>query len=336
VPWRSGVLYQRFFVQGPKSGYFEVGRDRVESQRNPAPVSQWEMMVRSIDQGRARVAEAERRKITAIDESTGWPQHLGPFDPIELRALVQPVKKDEEAELYIIHDVFTSMIQEAQSVAVKDVVGKAALVEANRKERGKKSKKPFNSRMSRNTIRKYTMCWMQLLSYIVRCEELEDDKRPPFKFTAQQRTSLDRLMEVTDQLSDYQEEGKSDEDEVCTEARADVQRALLQFCIALLDHNLVDNEYQSAIISGLAVLSVREDKGWENPEDYTPKLSAVIKLARLMVIQMAYRARQDTIAQKVGQGWSQEQAEEEGPGHVGLVQGMCRKFMMLMDENGKP
>lgn len=120
-------------------------------------------------------------------------------------------------------------------------------------------------------------------------------------------------------MSDYQEEGKSDDDEVCTEARADVQRALLQFCIALLDHNLVDNEYQSAIISGLAVLSVREDKGWENPEDYTPKLSAVIKLARLMVIQMAYRARQDTIAQKVGQGWSQEQAEEEGSGHVELV-----------------
>lgn len=90
------------------------------------------------------------------------------------------------------------MIQEAQSVAVKDVVGKAALVEANRKERGKKSKKPFNSKMSRNTIWKYTTCWMQLLSYIVQCEELEDHKRPPFKFTAQQRTSLDRLMEVTD------------------------------------------------------------------------------------------------------------------------------------------
>jgi hypothetical protein len=26
VPWRSGVSYQRFFVQGPKSGFFEVGR----------------------------------------------------------------------------------------------------------------------------------------------------------------------------------------------------------------------------------------------------------------------------------------------------------------------
>jgi hypothetical protein len=31
VPWRSGVLYQRFFVQGPKSGYFKVRRDQGEN-----------------------------------------------------------------------------------------------------------------------------------------------------------------------------------------------------------------------------------------------------------------------------------------------------------------
>lgn len=67
-----------------------------------------------------------------------------------------------------------------------------------------------------------------------------------------------------------------------------MQQALLRFCIALLDYNLVDNEYQSAIISRLAVLGVREDKGWDNPKDYTPKLLAVIKLSRLMVIQIAY------------------------------------------------
>ena len=73
----------------------------------------------------------------------------------ELRTLVRPVKKDEEAELYIFHDVFESMIREAQSIAAKDVVGKAALVEANRTERGMKPKKPFNSKMGRNTFRKY-------------------------------------------------------------------------------------------------------------------------------------------------------------------------------------
>ncbi|KFY67911.1 hypothetical protein V496_01340 [Pseudogymnoascus sp. VKM F-4515 (FW-2607)] len=97
-------------------------------------------MERAIDQGRAKVAEAERRKIAAIDKSmelspwlrfTGWPDHLGSFNPVKLQALVQPVQKEEETELHIIHEAFMSMIQEAQSVAVKKVVGKPALIEAN-------------------------------------------------------------------------------------------------------------------------------------------------------------------------------------------------------------
>jgi len=74
-----------------------------------------------------------------------------------------------------------------------------------------------------------------------------------------------------------------------------IRREVLRFCITLLDHLLQDNEYESAIISGLAVLGIKEDKGWLNAEDYTLKYSAVIKLARLMVIQEAYKRRQERI-----------------------------------------
>jgi len=47
----------------------------------------------------------------------------------------------------------------------------------------------------------------------------------------------------------------------------------------MLDQPLQDNEYKSVIISGMAVLGMREDDGWLDAEDYTPKYSAVIKLA---------------------------------------------------------
>ena len=345
VPWRSGVLCQRFFVQGPKSGYFEVGRHIERGQTEHAPESQWEKLEKEIDQGRVRVNEAQRRKIEAMNESmepnpwlrqTGWVQHLGHLDPVELQALVKSVKEDEEPELYIVHEAFQNMIRAAQSIAVKEAVGKPALLEANRKERGKKAKKPFNSKMTANTFKGYVGYWKQLLSYIIRCEDLEEEKRPGFKFTSKQRLGFDTLMDAVDQLSDYKEENRSKDEEEYEKARDEVQRRLLQFCIALLDHDLVDNEYRSAIISGLAVLGIREDKGWENPEDYTPKLSAIIKLARLMVIQMAYQTRRDSVARKVEKGISQEEAEEDTRGHVELVQSMSRRFMMLMDENGIP
>lgn len=56
-----------------------------------------------------------------------------------------------------------------------------------------------------------------------------------------------------------------------------------------------------------------------------------------MVEYMAYQNRQSRIRGRVNEDkWSQADAEEEWPGHVELVQEMCRNLMMLMDENEKP
>ena len=52
----------------------------------------------------------------------------------------------------------------------------------------------------------------------------------------------------------------------------------------MLNHPLKDDEYKSAIISGLVVLGIQDDNGWLNAEDYTLKYLAVIKLARLIVV----------------------------------------------------
>ena len=81
---------------------------------------------------------------------------------------------------------------------------------------------------------------------------------------------------------------------------------------------------------------LEEGGRWASAEDYTPWLSGVIKLARLMVVRQAYEARQQSIARKVERGTSQMHAEEESPSHVQLVQGMTQRFMMLMGSEGQP
>ena len=59
--------------------------------------------------------------------------------------------------------------------------------------------------------------------------------------------------------------------------------------MALLDHQLQGHEYNSAIVSGLAILGINyDDKKWKSAENYTPILSAVIKIARLFMVQQAY------------------------------------------------
>lgn len=56
------------------------------------------------------------------------------------------------------------------------------------------------------------------------------------------------------------------------------------------------------LISGLAVLGMRDDNRWLDAEDYTPKYSAVIKLARLIVVQEAYERRREAIKQYESRG----------------------------------
>jgi len=81
---------------------------------------------------------------------------------------------------------------------------------------------------------------------------------------------------------------RADKPPPVSSAVAAVAAALLHFCIQLFDHQLERTDYDSAVLSGLAVLAIKGD-GWEDASNYTPKLSAVIKVAQLLVIQYAWK-----------------------------------------------
>jgi glutamyl/glutaminyl-tRNA synthetase len=49
--------------------------------------------------------------------------------------------------------------------------------------------------------------------------------------------------------------------------------------MTLLNHELDDNEYESVIISRLAMMGFHDDRGWLNAKDYTTKYSRFIKIA---------------------------------------------------------
>lgn len=59
--------------------------------------------------------------------------------------------------------------------------------------------------------------------------------------------------------------------------------------MAYLDHQIPKYDDKNAIISALAVLGIRDDGGWHDSTDYTPVLSAVVKVARLFAMRWAYR-----------------------------------------------
>src|SRR5438045_882080 len=106
--------------------------------------------------------------------------HLAHLDKTELWKWIE-MPDDEEPDLQILCKAFNWMVQNAQYIAVQEVVGQAALFEANRKESNVEPNRPFDSWMDITTIKNYTRIWRQLLCYIFRAEEAERERRPAYK-----------------------------------------------------------------------------------------------------------------------------------------------------------
>jgi RecQ family ATP-dependent DNA helicase len=352
VPWRSGVHCQHFFVRGPGAQYFEVQAEG-SSPAMPSGDVDLEAIKHKLSQAMQQANEEQRRQITEPEESrepnpwlrrVGWVEHSEAFDREELRALVAPVK-DNEPELEVLCKAFNWLIQDAQYHCVRQVVGLEALFEANRKEVDKEVQMPFNSWMDITTIMRYTEVYRQLMCYIFRSKGIKPEKRPGFELTERQQMAIDDVWTNVEEFvwwkeeqgglgsGPEEEEGESDEE---IEWMGRIQRQILRLWIALLNQPLQDDEYKSVLISGLAILGMREDDGWLDAEDYTPKYSAVIKLARLMVVQEAYERRREAIGQYEERGLSPEAAREKASSHYVLTRGLVRSFMTMAHDGKDP
>jgi hypothetical protein len=64
-----------------------------------------------------------------------------------------------------------------------------------------------------------------------------------------------------------------------------LDRACLELWIAVLDHQLLGKIYDSVIVGFLAVLGIDEENGrFYDAVRYTSHLSAIIKMAQMLVI----------------------------------------------------
>ena len=128
-----------------------------------------------------------------------------------------------------------------------EIVGRHALHCVNRRENGAPNNdKPFYGKQKVKTIRKYANVFTQILRYIWRTAEMSE--RPKYRLSAAQRQALTRLQ--------YAASGRVSS----SDKREEIIQASSTFWIAMFDHNLKDNEYENAVLSGLAVLGTCGEK----------------------------------------------------------------------------
>ena len=315
-PWREGVHCQRLFHSGPRCGYFEV-RPTTETreQEHIDRDEKVDQMLEEICQKQEamendRIEPGQKSDAQSWLERVEWARHLAGFHWDTLIPLIA-LPQEEEPALQRICQSFDRMIDIGQQAAIGGQIPFFARVEVNRKEQGKNPNRPFQARMEEDTKQRYTQVCHRIMGYIYRTYQL--DVKPPYEFTHDQRTTWDRLVQSAeeDMPEEEVEEVPNEEDEdaammdededegyqsmiegpirIKLPPLRDIDRQCLQFWLAVFDHTLHTDHYHSVLVSALAMLGIdTEDRNWQTPESYTPKLSAVIKLARIMMMLQAY------------------------------------------------
>lgn len=143
--------------------------------------------------------------------------------------------------------------------------------------------------------------------------------------------------EKNDWFEDTDLDKSSNNDEwLDKEQEEELQGRVHEFMLALLDQVLGDDEYTSALISGMAVLEVSTASGWLDPLVYTPKQSAIVSTSRMLVLYQSTKMRQQEVEKWTAQGYGAEDAAAMAPGHYEFVQDMSHRFMTLVQYGRKP
>ncbi|KAK3896362.1 hypothetical protein C8A05DRAFT_40130, partial [Staphylotrichum tortipilum] len=187
-------------------------------------------------------------------------------------------------------------------------------------------------RMEDDTWAKYKEVYRKLLCFLQRTQDWDDNDRPPYELTEKQGDLFDAFEDAAEEHTRGQ--GRiSKAEQQAQEDRID--RLCLDMIVALLDHQYRDTPYESTLISGLAVLGIREDGGWVGPGDSTPQYSAVIKIARILVVYQSVVEREDEV-RALRRRISREAAEEAATGLFTILRAKVERFMTVVSERSKP
>ncbi|CAN9275283.1 unnamed protein product [Alternaria alternata] len=312
------VHCQRLLVQGQGSQYFQVhqpgddGPDVVPVDGEAAWAQVGEQMAKAWAGVETRaqntIQEGETDEVNPWLERTQWLPYLVGMERPELMACIEePVAEPDPRQEQQAEPVEAAMWAAMEDLArfsqasVIHRIGVFVRLEAIRTEKHQTRFQPLQPYMDQKSIGDHT--------------------RPPaYRFTRRQREAWEALVEEAEksagrdeaeeeegeeemEVEDREDETIADVDEAIEEMEthtdeptvnaisepqtlSSTQKACLEFCIALLNQKITRKEYDSPLVCALAVLGVKEN-GWKGPEQYPPVLSAVIKVARFMVVQQA-------------------------------------------------
>jgi hypothetical protein len=304
----------------------------------------------------------EHDEVNPWVERTQWLTYLVGMERMDLMACIEePVAKPDprsyvepepvEAAIWVAMAGLTRFSQ----VSVIEQVGVFVRLEAIRTEKHQTRFQPLQPYMDKEAIVKHTRPWQQVLMFFAQTQKEHAWKSPGYKFTRRQREAWEALIweaeaaaarGAEEEIDEMDEIDENDEEDMETEqgtteagcaegnqaiGLSRIQKACLSFCIALMDQRITRREYDSPLVCALAVLGVKEE-GWKGAEQYPPILSAMIKVARFMVVQqgleLADPIDENSDELEEDSAYESHPSRQRPKGCLQLVQQMMDRFMV--------
>jgi hypothetical protein len=298
IEWTT-VWCQQFF-SGVGRHFFQVQQtNQVAADQLPTDENQLlQLVYRQLDQKEKIIQEKRQiirdsEDVTEVSpwlERTQWIRHLEGQDKATMVQLVRPAVQrgdDEELELQEVEKSVKRLVEKARQTILQKKVSTFTLHRVQSFHASQDAQKPFHVNMGLDTIERYRRVWMQLLVYILRTAD--SDSRL-YQLTRKQEIEICnvKLAASRFQLYELEELEEKEAEAICQE----MDRCCLQLCIALLDHRLDHDEYESGVISYFAVAGLEYVHGdgdgqykFRDSAQYTPILSGFVKIAQMLTVQ---------------------------------------------------
>lgn len=307
---------QRFFVHGPQSSYFRVlpaaSPDHLLADRRSQPpdvLSPTDSMRAQIEEqlvDSAAVTEQWRQTIpnaaTVAEvspwlEMTRWPKYLKGHNFTAAAALaVKPDCVTEPLLSELVKSV-ERVIEEGHRSIQEDKVNVFDQARINSFiQRRRAFDRPLMVKLQKATWRQYVSIWQRLVCFAYRTAQPEQPVHLSHQMTNTQAAHFDQIVQLGEDVlrqTAEDSDGLADPNHLrlLQEIRSRLDRAMLLFSISLLDHTLKGDLFESTLVGFLAVLSINVPKQiLQDACDYTSKLSGLIKIGQVLVVQRSVLA----------------------------------------------
>jgi hypothetical protein len=147
--------------------------------------------------------------------------------------------------------------------------------------------RPLVYKLQEATYKQYKQSWKRALAFFCRTSDPRQEIAFEHSLNTRQTALLDHVLALATKQAAEASSASEPLDHMC-----------LDFCLSLLEQPLRGNIFESPLVGFLAVMGIDEnnDTLHEAPR-YTPKLSAFIKIAQLLVLQKSVILAQEGLVQ---------------------------------------